>query len=466
MSDLIEEESGLTFGEFCKMLLKRWKLLIIILLASLVIVVLGVQFVLNPRKEVYFISFQVDFLSAGERFSDGTTLQYLDMLSLDNLQAAKKSDDKFADIDVEKLYNDDSFSLSYKTDNEKKLYTLSVKTSGWQNKSLASDFLKAVASMPVRYSVDLVNNDSYYEYQVELNGATSYEQKVEVLKSQYSNLKTQYAELMKTYTSSHVINGKSLYVWQEELDNVIKVTKEWTSSNENDLAASTPSVFYKTDLEESLESGGFVYKTSTILSNEQKSLLEAEMVDVYNKLQSCNAKITELKNATGVGAGDVSVGGVNKFAEYTEEKVRLTNKFKALIFTLYPSWSDYQAVSARYSDFSELNTKDKFTNEKSLYDDGLTAFESKLSKVQLEMKNATDTLKETQKVLAGKNPTLSFVSNKVEKQGGVSVLLSIVLSFVIGGVIAVIVILVKDLPAYRKTRLALLKQNDEVKDEA
>ena len=82
------------------------------------------------------------------------------------------------------------------------------------------------------------------------------------------------------------------------------------------------------------------------------------------------------------------------------------------------------------------------------------------------MKNATDTLKETQKVLAGKNPTLSFVSNKVEKQGGVSVLLSIVLSFVIGGVIAVIVILVKDLPAYRKTRLALLKQNDEVKDEA
>ena len=196
----MEEESGITFGEICHLVKKRiwWILGISVIVALVASLLFG--FVINRGKNDYSVTFMVEFPGVSDRqYPDGTTFNHASMVYAAQLEAAKASNESFANIDIDGMSSNGGISISAETTGENNttvytgVYTITVSSAYFDSADQASDFLRAVldqtiATVNAKISgMDFTAGLSGYE------SLTTYEDRLNVLKAQQTYLLARYA---------------------------------------------------------------------------------------------------------------------------------------------------------------------------------------------------------------------------------------------------------------------------------
>ena len=196
----MEEESGITFGEICHLVKKRiwWILGISVIVALVASLLFG--FVINRGKNDYSVTFMVEFPGVSDRqYPDGTTFNHASMVYAAQLEAAKASNESFANIDIDGMSSNGGISISAETTGENNttvytgVYTITVSSAYFDSADQASDFLRAVldqtiATVNAKISgMDFTAGFSGYE------SLTTYEDRLNVLKAQQTYLLARYA---------------------------------------------------------------------------------------------------------------------------------------------------------------------------------------------------------------------------------------------------------------------------------
>ena len=196
----MEEESGITFGEICHLVKKRiwWILGISVIVALVASLLFG--FVINRGKNDYSVTFMVEFPGVSDRqYPDGTTFNHASMVYAAQLEAAKASNESFANIDIDGMSSNGGISISAETTGENNttvytgVYTITVSSAYFDSADQASDFLRAVldqtiATVNAKISgMDFTAGLSGYE------SLTTYEDRLNALKAQQTYLLARYA---------------------------------------------------------------------------------------------------------------------------------------------------------------------------------------------------------------------------------------------------------------------------------
>ena len=199
----MEEESGITFGEICHLVKKRiwWILGISVIVALVASLLFG--FVINRGKNDYSVTFMVEFPGVSDRqYPDGTTFNHASMVYAAQLEAAKASNESFANIDIDGMSSNGGISISAETTGENNttvytgVYTITVSSAYFDSADQASDFLRAVldqtiAAVNAKISgMDFTARLSGYE---SLNGYTAYGDRLAILRRQQDYILERYA---------------------------------------------------------------------------------------------------------------------------------------------------------------------------------------------------------------------------------------------------------------------------------
>ena len=199
----MEEESGITFGEICHLVKKRiwWILGISVIVALVASLLFG--FVINRGKNDYSVTFMVEFPGVSDRqYPDGTTFNHASMVYAAQLEAAKASNESFANIDIDGMSSNGGISISAETTGENNttvytgVYTITVSSAYFDSADQASDFLRAVldqtiATVNAKISgMDFTAGLSGYD---SLNGYTAYGDRLAILRRQQDYILERYA---------------------------------------------------------------------------------------------------------------------------------------------------------------------------------------------------------------------------------------------------------------------------------
>lgn len=200
----MEEESGITFGEICHLVKKRiwWILGISVIVALVASLLFG--FVINRGKNDYSVTFMVEFPGVSDRqYPDGTTFNHASMVYAAQLEAAKASNESFANIDIDEMSSNGGISISAETTTGANnttvytgVYTITVSSAYFESADQASDFLRAVldqtiATVNAKISgMDFTARLSGYD---SLNSYTAYGDRLAILRRQQDYILERYA---------------------------------------------------------------------------------------------------------------------------------------------------------------------------------------------------------------------------------------------------------------------------------
>ena len=97
------EDEGVSLGQIFKVIFNRKILLLIVSLSVAVVFFVSFYLIYNPSVRNYEVGFiyEAPSLSQG-KYIDGSVFSYSDVVSLNNLEKVKASNEKYKDIDIEK----------------------------------------------------------------------------------------------------------------------------------------------------------------------------------------------------------------------------------------------------------------------------------------------------------------------------------------------------------------------------
>ncbi len=226
------KEGGVTFGEIVRVVLKKiWYVLGASALCTIIAVLL-VHFVINPGAVTYATTFTVQYPNRETlQYPDGTEFNYQDFISEEFLLAAKQSDEKFADLDVEGMIAKDAFSVGIasleKVQDGEKLedtgtYTISVKGGKFESKQLASQYLRAVGEQII-----LRVNESVAKFDNGVNltayeNARTFSEKIDRLVAQKDYLLSRYDNFITAYGENYEVTlaqtGRTIRSYRSEVE--------------------------------------------------------------------------------------------------------------------------------------------------------------------------------------------------------------------------------------------------------
>ncbi len=185
-----EQKEGLTVGEVCKVIFsQKWLALVIVVIITLA-GTLGLYLGYNAVQTEYVRIFTVSFPDSGASgtvFPDNSPFDYRDIVSRENLVAAKGSNGEFDGIDIGKMYSERDITIARSAntiagDQIETSYTINVKAKYFSNKNTASDFIDELVNMPVRYLLNLAADQQ--AYLLNYDDSDFYEDKISLLQKQ------------------------------------------------------------------------------------------------------------------------------------------------------------------------------------------------------------------------------------------------------------------------------------------
>ena len=353
----MEEESGITFGEICHLVKKRiwWILGISVIVALVASLLFG--FVINRGKNDYSVTFMVEFPGVSDRqYPDGTTFNHASMVYAAQLEAAKASNESFANIDIDGMSSNGGISISAETTGENNttvytgVYTITVSSAYFESADQASDFLRAVldqtiATVNAKISgMDFTARLSGYD---SLNGYTAYGDRLAILRRQQDYILERYAavtgdtqsdsdtttqtQTMATY-GYFQYEGKSISAPYAEAQTDSKLLSDLEKNYETNRFVYLPEdsnaeeykeaaegwakqiknnademLFYKEQFLNSLMSAG--YYEQRVLELEQENLgLEAQIEAIGYTYDQADGTVSEALDADTIRAANAAFG--------------------------------------------------------------------------------------------------------------------------------------------------------------
>lgn len=387
-----ERETGITFGEIFRALRRR---LFVVLAATLVLaaaLVLLAQFVYNPAKENYSLSFELYFPGGeGVRYPDGTPFYYHELISLESLTEVRDANEEFSGIDVAKMSERDEISVS-PPEGEEGGYTLSVRASYFRSRAQATKFLSALASRPASIAVQKASESSYSLDEDAFTGA-DFEGKLDLLARQREELLAQYDAWTGYLSGNYTVSGKTLANHRAE---VLVLFGE----------------ALQRALYEELETNGYV---PLELRESKLNALRAERAENEQK-------IAALKQAL----GDVSAGFPSQ--ETATQPLDLSEELAALIIRNVQIDSQISALT----------------------EENIANFSSRIRSEYLKLQSAAASIRSVGVALYEKEARVTFETSRASVSGGIHPALAVIGGLILSLVLVSIVVCAVEIPKSRR----------------
>lgn len=454
-----EEKALLTIGDFFKVIFNRKWIVLAVTIAAIIIGTVLTMFVVNPMSMDYQLYFTVEYPGKGSVYPDGKTFRFQDMVSLEYLEAVKASDEKFANIDVEKLSKNDGIEI-YSTavvngddsqnlsiDDSQNLsikdklyeYRFVVSAKFFPDGQVANEFLRALASYPAQYNKSALERVDFKKELQSYSSVKTYDEKLIILNSEYTYLADQYKSLIDVYGDSLPVNGKSL--------------SEWLSG----LNAAYGS-YDRQSLSDNLLRYGYIFDEN--VTNDSNDSLVYELQE--------NSDIIEVLKGLSNTEGSTSATA-SSIASQIKELVSRNNNILSIL--------NYRGVDV------DKKTTNRWTwryKDGALAEEFVTdsaAFGAKLDGIKANLETQATTCKEVMVAAYGQQAECTFAGNKLEELNKKSILVAAIISLIVGLVAVAVVVLIIDMPSYARKKAEeadraavgctpVMVQNEQVKEAA
>lgn len=201
-----EEESGIKWGAVFAVIKKRLIFIIAIAVVAALVAGLLTGFVFNAGKDTYTLSFDLKSPSGEGSLPDGTAFSVQNLVYSGNLQKVKDGNEMFAGLDIGILSSGDITI----TDNNRAVegeeerpaadarYTITAKESCFDSYEQADEFMHAVAESFVTLTQEALNGRNYSAWEQSYTLAPDYDERINVLRSQYNYVLSVYDGLIAT----------------------------------------------------------------------------------------------------------------------------------------------------------------------------------------------------------------------------------------------------------------------------
>lgn len=390
----MEENNGTTLGDILKPILKvKWLVLIITAVITLVGTLI-INFAYNPTDTYYSMDFSLllpeDDGNVIYTYPDGKKMHFADIVAADALAEVKQSDpDKFKDIDVSKIIDKSAIGIARSVtvrNSENAVpevtYTITLKSQFVKDYNIARQFLTELASRPIKYLSSLeTNHFVYYDLSEK---ADDYESELELLESQLDYVISEFEKLSETYGENFKADGKSITAHLNEI------------------------IAYKD--KDRLGSLAIKVREEGILKNESViSEYEMKLKDLTKQRDLAQATLDNL-----LSTGSSSQGNV--------------------------IYVDATVIKQQSDLVESLNQQIETVNKYITGENVDSTFETRYIKTERDIIKAyTETLKSVASEAYVKSSAVTFLSvNAVVREGGISLVVSILISFFVGVVISLI----------------------------
>lgn len=225
-----EKTEGVTMGDVFRIIKRRiWYILGATVLFT-VVMVLILEFFINPILATYSMDFRLVFPAGGDDvYPDGSPFFYQEIVSREFLTDAKNSSSSFSNIDTDKMYRNGDVVIEAETLTEDGLteytgrYTITVEGSYFKNDDQAEDFIKALANVPLavmRESAKEVN----YASNSEMFRNAPFEERLSLLAQEKQNLLSVYDYWVNIYSETYLVR------YSDESGTVVRRLKDFRDS--------------------------------------------------------------------------------------------------------------------------------------------------------------------------------------------------------------------------------------------
>lgn len=421
MNDNYENEDYISLFQILKVSigynLKSKIRFVIVFFVIFIAAVLGLKFGYNNMQYKYTTSFYYDINGFDDNtYFDGTKFEYNSLVSKDNLNKIKASDDLYSSIDVDKIYGKDAIKITYDSSEDTTYkYNLTVSKKYFKNDAQAKKFIEDIVNTPVTYTNYVIENIDYSTLLKGVNELKTYESEIEIYEYQADLIKEKYTELSDTYSNYIFKSGESLQ------NIILKVNIEISNLNISLLKSEYKNNYYVKNYEKNVSD----YEI-------QKVDLEKELELTENKIKALQDEIDRQTSSTSMNGLNDQLGALIVLREETKQELELVENY--------------------------INNGNNNTE----------SFDAKLKKVCETLESLSETLTENEKELYKNNQNVYYSSSKeVVVAGGFSTILLLVISILIAGIIAVcqnIAIDHKQLVTKKETEKVTIDLNNENKE--
>lgn len=425
------EEYGITLGEICRIIFRRVWWVIGVTAAFLLITVLLVQFWYNPNNRQYTVSYNIRFPdSSSGLYPDGTPLRVTDSVLLGSLTEIKsgtysegeENAPDFSDIDIEDMVENDAISLTAVTTEASDSgesgwsgYRLTVSYKYFKDSAQAVAFIKKIAEYPIDKAQYIVENALYNYNLTQYDVGTTYEAKIAALINQKNYVMSIYDFIKNNYGETYRPLGAS-----------DKTISDYINEASLIFDSRIQSAYYNT-----VTANYYVWDTETYTLTATASI-EATRIEIANNkavVAALEAKIAELdKNGT---AFDQIEAYHEKIASYVERNAQLETSIKMTEETL-------DKIKIYESDPQAVEDK--------------AEFDAQLDSTRAQLATLTETAKSLRIATYQNESMVLYVNNVIETEGGINIIIAAVVGAVLGFIIVSVVILIKDMPEYKRRK--------------
>lgn len=390
----------LTFIDLLEIIFKRKVLLAAITLIITVLGTLLLGVVYSNNRAQYSTSFIIEY--PGDTaliLPDGSDLKYTEFISEKSLTKVKNSNANYKNVDVKSItmYNDVSISkeiVETSKDINNNLYTITIKAKYFPNSEIAKSFIKDLATLPIIEIKEMIKNTLHDSYLKAYDESTSFDNKLSLLHLQKNYILSCYSSTIST-VGNVTLNGKLITAYKQDIENFFLF-------NSLDL------------LIDELNREGYSPKNEILAASYQ-----AEIDSLTIKLQTNQAVIDAIRLELGKEEYENKEVSVSKIAELLEENVRISEELNSLNKKL------------KYAK-GELSNTEKYL-----------VFEANVNKFYTQLRAFTNEYKENIGNIYEQLSSVSFEkSSIVSSSGRISIAISGALSFVIGFILASVLIVI------------------------
>lgn len=394
----------ISFSDICQFILSKLKIIIAITLVITIASVLFVSLVVNRNFTDYLIEYSYEYPNdVSEKYPDGQTFRYTDCLSQDVLKKIVNDNDKFASINVEKMYGEDNQDIrierkfaDIKVGSEtttEVTYVLRANAKYFTNKGQAAQFLKAVAEYPI-YLVNqrLENADAFANLKA-FTTAQTYEEKLAYLAKQQKYLQTEYNALMTEFGEGYEFETKTL--------------KEYETG-----VALAYSELEKSALESDLLTKGYIYGDEQAVENALQ-ILRMKKENLLKEKEDNLATTTSIKTTLSELSQSATSGIV-----FSQMEGKLTELLVRFV-----------QIERELSTIEKQLAPDRATAEQ-------TGFSASINNVYTRLTAESTAFELVRKDIYNNESTVLFATVNAQSQGDFSPILIAIVSVVLGFVFA------------------------------
>ena len=423
-----EEKEGISIGDIFK---KIWHAKITLGVSFVVILVLGVfgiHYLYTKPNQIYTGSVTYQFKGSTEGlYPNGTTFDYRTMIEPEQLEAIKNSKEEYANIDIDKMLENNAISVSLLTGqatNENgetvtvdlpNYVSIQCSASYFDNETQAKNFLKDVLDAPSNLANSLYDAIDFESNLTLANVSLTYEDQIDYLILQRDLVIENYEELSSVF-------GRNAYT---DKNSTSTITQTLTSIKS----------FFTTNNLSSLQ---------TLATNEQyvKSAQEGEINQLTNELNRLvadyNSNLNQINNLQTewdkiTNSGSTIISSPNDFLTAIYELTTANSKLYDRIETLS------QKLGYTLSTSSSKLVLNKNEGEQT-YKEATPEFKTQLNTITTNLTTYTEQLQLTTEYLyTNYAKPIYTLTSVVEISGGLNIFLNGAISFVVAAILACVI---------------------------